>query len=98
MANSLAHLKMERGIGASNYCRLSPDRLFPGPGYSGVILMWIGAGFATLNWMAAAIVILAMGVSYHYRIVSEEAMLMTTFGEQYQTYKAHTWRLLPFVY
>jgi len=78
--------------------RQGPYKLLRHPGYSGMILMWVGAGFATLNWMAAAIVILAMGVSYHYRIVSEEAMLMTTFGEQYQTYKAHTWRLLPFVY
>jgi protein-S-isoprenylcysteine O-methyltransferase Ste14 len=64
----------------------------------GVLLMWVGAGFATLNWVAVTVIMLAMGLSYHYRIVSEEAMLMTTFGEQYQTYKEHTWRLLPFVY
>jgi protein-S-isoprenylcysteine O-methyltransferase Ste14 len=78
--------------------RQGPYKVLRHPGYSGVILMWVGAGFATLNLIAAAIVILAMGVSYHYRIVSEEAMLMATFGEQYQIYKTHTWRLLPFVY
>jgi len=78
--------------------RQGPYKILRHPGYSGVILMWVGAGFATLNWMAGATVILAMGVSYHYRIVSEEAMLMTTFGEQYQAYKTHTWKLLPFVY
>jgi len=60
--------------------------------------MWIGAGFATLNWIAATIIILVMVTGYHYRIISEEAMLLTTFGEQYQAYRADTWKLLPFVY
>jgi protein-S-isoprenylcysteine O-methyltransferase Ste14 len=78
--------------------RQGPYKILRHPGYSGVLLMWVGAGFATLNWVAVTVIMLAMGLSYHYRIVSEEAMLMTTFGEQYQTYKAHTWRLLPFVY
>src|SRR5262245_19763289 len=78
--------------------RQGPYKTLRHPGYSGVLLMWVGAGFATLNWVAVTIIILAMGVGYHYRIASEEAMLMTTFGEQYQTYKAHTWKLLPFVY
>jgi len=78
--------------------RQGPYKILRHPGYSGVLLMWIGAGFATLNWIAATIIILVMVTGYHYRIISEEAMLLTTFGEQYQAYRADTWKLLPFVY
>jgi len=34
---------------------------------------------------------------YSYRIRSEETMLVTTFGERYQQYCRHTWKLLPFL-
>ena len=78
--------------------RQGPYKVLRHPGYSGVILIWVGAGFATLNWMAAAVIVLVVGASYRYRINSEEAMLMTTFGAEYQAYMAQTWKLLPFVY
>ncbi len=68
------------------------------PGYSGALLMWAGAGAATANWIVIAIIVLMMVASYHYRIISEEAMLHAKFGEEYQAYMARTWRLLPFIY
>jgi protein-S-isoprenylcysteine O-methyltransferase Ste14 len=32
------------------------------------------------------------------RIRAEETLLRTQFGAEYDAYRAHTWRLVPFVY
>jgi protein-S-isoprenylcysteine O-methyltransferase Ste14 len=32
------------------------------------------------------------------RIKSEERLLSETFGTEYDAYRAHTWRLIPYVY
>ena len=68
------------------------------PGYLGVILLWVGAGLATVNWIVAALVTLTIIAAYRYRINAEERMLVASFGEQYAAYAKHTWRLLPFVW
>jgi protein-S-isoprenylcysteine O-methyltransferase Ste14 len=68
------------------------------PGYLGLILMWAGAGLATVNWIAAAIVTLTMVAALRYRINCEETMLVASFGQQYTDYVDHTWRLLPFIW
>jgi protein-S-isoprenylcysteine O-methyltransferase len=75
-----------------------PYRILRHPGYSGMLMTWVGAGLATANWIAATLIALVMLAAYYYRIQSEEAMLLTSFGEPYQAYAARTWRLLPFVY
>jgi protein-S-isoprenylcysteine O-methyltransferase len=75
-----------------------PYRVVRHPGYPGDILMWSGAAFATLNWMAFAGHTLTALLVYSYRIRVEEAMLRETLGAPYRAYMAHTWRLLPFVY
>lgn len=36
--------------------------------------------------------------AYNYRILCEERMLRSALGQQYETYMARTWRLVPFVY
>jgi protein-S-isoprenylcysteine O-methyltransferase Ste14 len=68
------------------------------PGYLGFILMVIGAGLATANWIAAALITIVVSPIYAYRIHVEENMLQAAFGEQYKAYMAHTWRLVPLVY
>jgi protein-S-isoprenylcysteine O-methyltransferase len=78
--------------------RQGPYKILRHPGYSGVLLLWIGAGIATANWIVTAAITSAMVISYHYRITSEESMLLSAFGAQYQAYRAHTWKLFPFVY
>jgi protein-S-isoprenylcysteine O-methyltransferase Ste14 len=75
-----------------------PYKVLRHPGYSGVLVMWAGAGFATLNWVAATAVIVGMCAAYTYRIRCEEEMLRSTLGQRYEIYMAHTWRLVPFVY
>jgi protein-S-isoprenylcysteine O-methyltransferase len=75
-----------------------PYRLLRHPGYLGDILLWSGAAFTTLNWVAFVIVTLAAFLAYNYRIHVEETMLQETLGAPYRAYAAHTKRLIPFIY
>jgi protein-S-isoprenylcysteine O-methyltransferase len=75
-----------------------PYRLLRHPGYGGLLLAWVGAGLATVNWVVALTIVLLMVVAYGYRIVVEEAMLLGAFGGRYREYMARTWRVIPFVY
>ncbi|GET41547.1 methyltransferase family protein [Microseira wollei] len=76
----------------------APYNIIRHPGYLGTFLMEIGAGLAIANWI---VLLLVAGIgmrSRFYRIPAEEEMLVTTFPEQYNIYKAKTWRLIPFIY
>ncbi len=75
-----------------------PYRLVRHPGYSGSLLVWIGAGVATSNWIILILVALVCVGAYFYRIQSEEAMLITTFGKEYLDYIQKTHRLIPYIY
>ena len=75
-----------------------PYKVLRHPGYSGVLVMWAGAGLATLNWVAATAVIVGMCGAYSYRIRCEEEMLRSALGRPYETYMLRAWRLVPFVY
>lgn len=75
-----------------------PYRLLRHPGYLGDILLWSGAAFTTLNWIAFVVVTLATFLAYSYRIHVEEAMLQETLGAPYRAYASHTRRLIPFIY
>lgn len=75
-----------------------PYHLVRHPGYSGSLLVWIGAGLASNNWIAFAVISLACVGVYLYRIRSEEAMLVEKFGSDYVEYRMRTKRLIPFLY
>jgi protein-S-isoprenylcysteine O-methyltransferase Ste14 len=75
-----------------------PYRLIRNPGYLGVIVLFVGASLAASNWLVVAVITSILLASYMYRIRVEETMLQTTFGEEYQAYKARTWKLVPLVY
>jgi protein-S-isoprenylcysteine O-methyltransferase Ste14 len=75
-----------------------PYRLLRHPGYSGSLLLWIGAGLATTNWLIASLIAVVTSSAYLYRMRSEEAMLAQTFGEAYQDYRQRTWKLIPLIY
>jgi len=68
------------------------------PGYLGTMLMWIGAGLAVLNWIALAVIVVITVSAYIYRVQTEEAMLTQAFDEEFITYRAKTWGLIPFIY
>lgn len=75
-----------------------PYRVIRHPGYLGVLMLWVGAGLATANWLATMLMALVLFVAYSYRIQSEEQMLAAAFGEEYRRYAGRTRRLIPFVY
>ncbi len=75
-----------------------PYRLLRHPGYLGSILLWVGSALASLNWIALGLAFVVMFSVYIYRIQVEEEMLLSTFGERYREYRAHTWRLIPFIF
>jgi protein-S-isoprenylcysteine O-methyltransferase Ste14 len=77
--------------------RDGPYRFIRHPGYLGSILMWMGVAAATANWIVILIVLLVTFSAYYYRIENEEDMLLTTQMD-YPEYRAHTWRLIPFIY
>lgn len=75
-----------------------PYRLVRNPGYLGDLLLWLGAGSATANWIALAAIVFPMLRAYRGRIQAEEAMLADAFPQEYQSYASQTWRLIPFIY
>jgi protein-S-isoprenylcysteine O-methyltransferase len=75
-----------------------PYRVVRHPGYAGVILLWLGAGVATANWVAAIAIGAVVGRAYRRRISTEEVMLARAFAEDYPRYAGRTWRLIPWVY
>ncbi len=75
-----------------------PYRLIRNPGYLGNLLLFIGAGLAATNWLVVLVIAIALLSSYIYRIRVEEAMLESTFGDEYRAYKARTRKLIPLVY
>jgi len=74
-----------------------PYRVIRHPGYLGSILVWTGSRLA-LNWLVAIATVVVLGGVYAYRINAEERMLIKHFGSAYDAYKAHTWRLVPYVW
>jgi protein-S-isoprenylcysteine O-methyltransferase len=60
--------------------------------------MWLGASFATANWLVPMFFAIPMMVAYWYRIRAEETMLASAFPQEYPDYASSTWRLVPFLY
>ncbi len=75
-----------------------PYRLIRHPGYLADIFLWVGGGFAVLNWFSLVVMLAVIPYAYIYRIHSEEAMLAQAFGDEFTAYKAKTWKLIPYVY
>jgi protein-S-isoprenylcysteine O-methyltransferase len=78
--------------------RAGPYRLIRHPGYAGALLMWFGAILATRNWITLIVVGVSVTGVYLYRIITEERMLATALGSDYQAYMADTRRVIPWVW
>ena len=78
--------------------REGPYQYIRHPGYLGTMLIFIGAALASTNWITLGIVTIAMFTAYHYRIHAEENMLVVAKGKEFSDYRAHTWKLIPFLY
>jgi protein-S-isoprenylcysteine O-methyltransferase Ste14 len=67
------------------------------PSYLGLLVNALGWALAFRSGVGLVLVAFAL-VPLLARIGSEEALLRTQFGAQYDRYRARTWRLVPYVY
>ena len=68
------------------------------PSYTGMLLIFLGIGLGTGNWVGLAIVFVPATAALLYRIHVEEQALTRAFGADYLDYSASTRRLIPGVY
>jgi len=68
------------------------------PSYAGLLLYYIGLGLMMGNLLCLTILIVLPLWAVLNRITLEEKLLLSHFGEAYQSYQAQSWRLLPWVY
>jgi protein-S-isoprenylcysteine O-methyltransferase Ste14 len=80
--------------------RLKTDGLYRfirHPSYAGLLVGSVGFVLIFRCWIGLFIVAGFLAILLA-RIKSEEALLASTFGEEYQAYRRRTWRLVPWVY
>jgi len=65
------------------------------PSYSAGVLMYLGIGLATGNWISTVVIVAASAASYAYRVAVEERALLATLGEPYAAYMRRTRRFIP---
>ncbi|GBC04469.1 hypothetical protein RclHR1_00570025 [Rhizophagus clarus] len=75
-----------------------PYRYIRHPGYLGQLLIWIGFGLSSGNYLIALIISIAIIITYLYRIRREEAILLSTFGVDYLEYSTRVSKLIPYIY
>jgi protein-S-isoprenylcysteine O-methyltransferase Ste14 len=72
-------------------------RLVRNPSFLGMVINMLGWGLAFRGWSGIAVALLLM-VPLVPRIHSEERLLRSQFGAEYDAYVARTWRLIPGIY
>jgi protein-S-isoprenylcysteine O-methyltransferase Ste14 len=72
-------------------------RVVRNPSYLGMIILAVGWALAFRSVVGLLLVLLMLPPLIA-RIRSEEALLRSQFGQEYDAYCAHTWRLVPGVY
>lgn len=75
-----------------------PYRIVRHPGYTGVVLVVIGAGLVSGNWLGLSGWTLLVLLPLLYRIHVEEHALIRTLGDAYRNYAMHHKRLIPLVW
>ena len=75
-----------------------PYRFVRHPGYTGVVLVVVGAGMVAGNWIGLAGWTVLVMVPLLYRIHVEENALLAALGDRYRTYASAHKRLIPLVW
>jgi protein-S-isoprenylcysteine O-methyltransferase len=68
------------------------------PSYTGALLAALGLGLAAGSALGAAVAVIAGILGLAPRIAVEERVMRERFGAEYQTWAAHTHRLIPGVW
>jgi protein-S-isoprenylcysteine O-methyltransferase Ste14 len=72
-------------------------RIIRHPSYLGLVLNSLGWGLAFRSGVGVLLTALML-VPLLARIRAEERLLLAQFGDEYESYRARTWRLIPGVY
>jgi len=67
------------------------------PMYLGLIVFPFGVGLVFGSWIGMALPLLLIGL-FVWRIRDEEKLLKQEFGQKWDNYCQHTWRLIPYIY
>lgn len=73
-----------------------PYKIIRHPIYTGLLLMFAGSGIAVGEYRAI-LAILIFFVSFWYKLMKEEKLLLRVFGEEYSAYRLRTKALIPFI-
>jgi protein-S-isoprenylcysteine O-methyltransferase len=84
-----------RTVAGQQVVRRGPYRIVRHPGYLGTLLMWLGFGLSTGDWLIGIGWAGLMFVLYRRRIAAEETMLERELGEAYRAYSVTTPQLIP---
>jgi len=68
------------------------------PSYTGSLLSFLGFGLSLNNWVSLIVIFIPVLISFIYRINVEEKLMSGQFGKDYDEYKKHTKRLVPYIY
>jgi protein-S-isoprenylcysteine O-methyltransferase len=74
---------------------VGPYRYIRHPAYAGQLLTLFGFALALGNWVGLLVMTVLSSCAFGYRIVIEEAALLSTLGEPYARYMRDTRRLIP---
>lgn len=78
--------------------RTGPYRYIRHPSYLGILTLAVGLGIALANWISLIVCVVLPAIALINRIQFEEKELEKHFGPQYQDYRKHTWRIIPYLY
>ncbi len=68
------------------------------PMYTSVLLLCIGQALLLPNWIAGLAGLHCFSIAFVARIDREEQMLLDQFGDEYEVYRQHTKRLVPYLF
>jgi protein-S-isoprenylcysteine O-methyltransferase Ste14 len=74
-----------------------PYRFIRHPSYTGLLIMFLGFGISSANWLGLLALMGCVLIGISYRIHVEERVLQEHLGQRYQKYMRRTKRLIPFV-
>jgi len=74
-----------------------PYRLIRHPSSTGLLIMFLGFGLSSTNWLSLLALMGCALLGLSYRIHVEEHVLQEHLGLRYQEYTRRTKRLIPFV-
>jgi protein-S-isoprenylcysteine O-methyltransferase Ste14 len=72
-------------------------RVIRHPSYMGLLVSTLGWGLAFNSWVGVLLAT-ALLPPLIARIRAEERLLLSQFGEEYEAFRTHTWKLVPGVY